>query len=451
MPYDSRTSPPLSSRAIPAIRVAEAMHRAGFPESEWATGVAIARRESAWVPELIGAVNPVTRKVDPDNASWDFGLFQISYRWNNHLMEGPKKIGEWDDPDDNTRIAKYLFDESVRRGHEGWRPWHTYTSGNYEVYMDLARAAVAEYKSSLKYREIAAEGVAKVVEKKLPITVSYTGLKIETRDQVGISSINADPADTTHGVVLHYPGAENLVLGDHDTCRKQVQNWDAQHRNQGWVGLGYSFALCHHGILMTGRGLRRQGAHAPGANATHVGILIMIANDKDWTPAQLAGFRDTLEWLRREGVDISDISPHSKWISTSCPGDYTRERIRTGNYTTGVTPSKTGGSFTGGGLTTVRSVEYQQKAVNAAGYTPALKVDDIWGPKTADGVKWLQKKLGVTADALWGSATDAAHQKSLNKKEETPVSTPKKKVTEDGILGKQTISELQRALNEKRF
>lgn len=196
---------------------------------------------------------------------------------------------------------------------------------------------------------------------------------------------------------------------------------------------------------MLGRGLNRQGAHAPGANSTHFGLLIMVANNSDMTPDQLRGFREVLEWLRSKGVNSSNVTPHSRWISTSCPGNIIRSRISQNNWSGGVEVTPGTGSGSGGGMTSVRSVKSQQELVNAAGYSPKLVVDGLWGPKTDAGVKWYQRKLGVTADGLWGPSTEAAH----NKGSEKPV--VKNKVTVDGILGRETISALQRALNEGRF
>ena len=314
---------------ITGERVVEALHKAGFPESEWVTGVAIARRESSFVPNLIGAVNYDTRGYDPENASWDFGLFQISFKWNARLMKGDDKLGEWDNPDDNARMAKFLFDESVRRGHEGWRPWHTYTSGNYRVYLDLATEAVEAYKRSETYSAITPTRPEDAV-----IQGRYEHLVIETQEQVGIAVPAATPTDTSTGVVIHHPGADALALGPHQGCRYQVKMWDHQHRNQGWVGIGYNLMLCHHGILMLGRGLNRQGAHAPGANSTHVGLLIMTANGKRMTPNQLRGLLDTLTWLRHEGVNVDNVTPHSDWVATSCPGDEHRRDIRDGVWRT---------------------------------------------------------------------------------------------------------------------
>jgi hypothetical protein len=58
-------------------------------------------------------------------------------------------------------------------------------------------------------------------------------------------------------------------------------------------------------------------------------------------------------------------------------------------------------------LTSIRGVAQQQEAVNGLGYTPKLSVDGDWGPKTAKGVRWLQRTVGAAPiDAEWGTTTE---------------------------------------------
>lgn len=61
-------------------------------------------------------------------------------------------------------------------------------------------------------------------------------------------------------------------------------------------------------------------------------------------------------------------------------------------------------------ITSIRTVAAQQEAVNALGYTPALSVDDDWGPKTEAGVKWLQLRLNVSLPGQWGQETEAKYR-----------------------------------------
>ena len=235
---------------------------------------------------------------------------------------------------------------------------------------------------------------------------------IESAKTVGIPSSIGSYGTPRLGVTVHYIGASSVRRGPHSECRKQVRGWHNYHRNgNGWAGIGYNFLICHHGIVMTGRGLNRVGAHNSTANSTYQGVCFMIGGNQQPTSAQLKGFRDLMSWMRSKGVNTGNIKGHRNHISTSCPGNVLYARVRSGNWGAGgsVTPVPGGGSS--GGMTSVRSIRSQQQIVNAAGYSPKLDVDGIFGPKTDAGVKWYQRKIGTTADGLWGPNTESAHKK----------------------------------------
>ncbi|MGW0783936.1 peptidoglycan-binding domain-containing protein [Streptomyces sp. NPDC002913] len=89
-----------------------------------------------------------------------------------------------------------------------------------------------------------------------------------------------------------------------------------------------------------------------------------------------------------------------------------------------------------GGLTTIRSVAYQQNAVNGLGRSPALDVDGVFGPDTEAGVTWLQARVGVAADGMWGPDTDAAYGRYHDSA----------RLEVDGTFGPRTVSATQRAI-----
>lgn len=185
-------------------------------------------------------------------------------------------------------------------------------------------------------------------------------------------------------------------------------------------------------------------------------------------PSNPGPMRDVAKWLYQFSGDLTEL------IHT--PGGYfvkNGRRVGTGFYSSAVRANhynhvhvamtaaqarrilaklkKSGakpGSSAPAGM--VRSIGSQQKEVNAAGYTPKLVHDKKWGPKTAAGVKWYQKKIGVTADAVWGKATEAAHQKYKKGKSSAPAKKASpSKLTVDGAMGPATVSALQRALGVK--
>jgi peptidoglycan hydrolase-like protein with peptidoglycan-binding domain len=98
----------------------------------------------------------------------------------------------------------------------------------------------------------------------------------------------------------------------------------------------------------------------------------------------------------------------------------------------------------------------EKKAAEAAKIKANLKVDGVWGAATTAAIqkvlgtkvggewinntdaKALQKKLGVTADGLFGTNSNKALQKYLG-------------VKADGVFGPASVKALQKALNEGRF
>jgi peptidoglycan hydrolase-like protein with peptidoglycan-binding domain len=54
---------------------------------------------------------------------------------------------------------------------------------------------------------------------------------------------------------------------------------------------------------------------------------------------------------------------------------------------------------------TVYPISMIQQKINEAGYSPALDVDNLPGPKTEAGIKWYQAKVGVDADGIVGPIT----------------------------------------------
>lgn len=241
---------------------------------------------------------------------------------------------------------------------------------------------------------------------------------IESAATVGIPSSIGSSGRPRSGIVIHYVGGNSITRGSHTACRQQVRNWHNYHRTgQGWAGIGYHYCLCHHGIVMTGRGLNRVGAHAPGANSTHVGVLFMLGGSQEPTNDQLAGFRAFRTWLGRQGVNQSSVTPHSRWISTSCPGSHLRSRISGNNWGAGGTPGGPGTGGTGNDNTapttegddemlglkrgaTGQAVRSLQVYLRDCGYPPKNSMrkdgeyDGVYGDGVASAVLKLRKDQG---------------------------------------------------------
>lgn len=72
-----------------------------------------------------------------------------------------------------------------------------------------------------------------------------------------------------------------------------------------------------------------------------------------------------------------------------------------------------------------------QNAVNAAGYSPPLTTDGIFGPNTAGGVSWLQGQKGITVTGVIDAATLGALGIPVPAASKVPASTATQKVLPD--------------------
>lgn len=121
------------------LAAAAALARAGFPEDQWATGVAVGLGESG--------LNIAARNHKTDSVGW----LQIRKSAHPDLFKSLKTGYEWLAPDINAQFAKKVYDNA-----HGWGPWEAYTGpdskgsdGPYQKYLSTGEAAAAELKSNL--------------------------------------------------------------------------------------------------------------------------------------------------------------------------------------------------------------------------------------------------------------------------------------------------------------
>lgn len=238
-------------------------------------------------------------------------------------------------------------------------------------------------------------------------------MKLERRAVFGWPATTAGAAPCRNGLVVHYDGSrQNLAVKKHDACRAY---WKATRRfhmgpDRGWLDIGYSFAVCPHGVVMEGRGWQHQQAAQPGGNTTWTSCTFMSGDGEKPTKAQLEAFAELRAWLRGKGLG-SAIKGHRDFISTSCPGSVLYGMVRDGSLK-GV-PAKP--SIPGGRLLRLATpmmrgddVTWVQRQLNAHGAKPPVGVDGAYGPKTAAQVKDFQHSHHLEVDGIVGEKTRAA-------------------------------------------
>ncbi|MEU4578916.1 hypothetical protein [Nonomuraea sp. NPDC023979] len=146
----------------------------------------------------------------------------------------------------------------------------------------------------------------------------------------------ADHLARTRGVKVHYTGGrvDPRLAEDHTLCAAAVRGIQRGHQNgNGWIDIGYSFAVCPHRKVFEGRGLHRlPAANGPGLNAGHYAILGLVGNSGLVVPppAMLHGIRDAIEHVRRHGGAGPEIKGHRDGYSTDCPGPELYRWVRAG-------------------------------------------------------------------------------------------------------------------------
>ncbi|GGU66168.1 peptidoglycan hydrolase-like protein with peptidoglycan-binding domain [Streptomyces cavourensis] len=209
------------------------------------------------------------------------------------------------------------------------------------------------------------------------------------------------PASERRGFVVHYSA------GPSSQTVRQIQNYHMD--SNGWSDIGYNFLVDTAGRIHEGRGWNNEGAHTSGYNRSHIAVCF-IDRDGDATKAVKISIRSLYEKANTVFGRTLSKTYHSALGSTSCPGNELRSWVSSGMPVDGWSDIGDGDGGGGDGTGGVRSVASQQKAVNSLGHTPPLDVDGITRPKTVAGIKWLQTKVGVTADGIWGPDTEAAYR-----------------------------------------
>jgi hypothetical protein len=147
-------------------------------------------------------------------------------------------------------------------------------------------------------------------------------------------------------------GRPVVVTGHHSAGPKDqndahairlVDQYDAQHRAQGWGGLGYHFNVTRAGNIVLGRPIGQKGAHVGGHNSGNVGVLFHGTTGDQPTEPQRKAFRWLLENAHTSKMPASHRSAvkllnlravgHNDWSghqSNACPGTHKRMIVRKG-------------------------------------------------------------------------------------------------------------------------
>lgn len=130
------------STPMKPLVAAAALAEAGWPESQWATGVAVGQAESSL---NIGARNQTGGN---DAVGW----LQINKKSHADLFKGMETGYEWLDPVENAKLGLSVY----KAAGNSWSPWEAYTGadgrgadGPWTKYQSEGQSAAAQLKNNL--------------------------------------------------------------------------------------------------------------------------------------------------------------------------------------------------------------------------------------------------------------------------------------------------------------
>ena len=186
-----------------------------------------------------------------------------------------------------------------------------------------------------------------------------------------------EPKYTWNGTLSKRKVTTYLIL-HHAAGYGSAESIHAYHKSLGWLGIAYHYYVRLDGTIYRGRPENVSGGHTTNYNYCSIGICAEGNFQVDTMPeAQRAALAWLVADIRTRYPGIA-VKKHSAFQNTSCPGaNYPFESIVSGV----LQPASVDRADT---------LKAYQSCLNAA-YKAGLAVDGIWGGKTRDAVRMLQR------------------------------------------------------------
>ncbi|MFI6902064.1 N-acetylmuramoyl-L-alanine amidase [Nonomuraea sp. NPDC050394] len=224
--------------------------------------------------------------------------------------------------------------------------------------------------------------------------------------------------DATRGVKVHYTGGrvDPGLTRDHAKCVALVQSIQNHHMDgNGWIDIGYTYAVCPHRKVFEGRGPHHlPAANGAGLNAGHYAVLGLVGNAGLVQPpdTMLHGIIDAVEHLRAKGAAGREIKGHRDGFATDCPGEALYAWVRKGAPRPGGTPPDpdppSAPPFPGRLLKyppvmSGQDVRTWQTQMKKRGWE--IDADGAYGPASRDVCRRFQRNQGIADDGIVGQLT----------------------------------------------
>ncbi|MFB9991091.1 N-acetylmuramoyl-L-alanine amidase [Deinococcus oregonensis] len=217
-------------------------------------------------------------------------------------------------------------------------------------------------------------------------------------------------------IIVHHTASANVTDVSQAQAYSLARSIQQSHFDRGWIDSGQQFTISRGGYMLEGRhqsidaaragNQHVRGAHCEGFNDVSVGI----ENEGTYTSvapptAQYNALVQLCAWLCQQySIPATELYGHRDFLNTSCPGDVLYAKLpqlrRDVAARLGVSVRVWPTTRTGQTGERVRSVQFLLRARGQSG-----AVDGNYGSGTGSLVSAFQTSVGLTADAVVGSAT----------------------------------------------
>lgn len=220
-------------------------------------------------------------------------------------------------------------------------------------------------------------------------------------------------------IILHHPVFNGSA--------EMLNEIEINNKSDPKVMSGYHFYVRKDGAVYAMRPVEAIGAHCYGQNSISIGVAFegnfMV---DDMSEAQFNSGVELCRYLMKSYPGIKEVSPHKKYYNTDCPGDK-------------FPINKMISLLSNSGY----SIKYLQHELNVQ-FNAGIAEDNIAGPVTlskcpvikigASGniTRWVQVRLGISQDGIFGSKTKSAVVEFQSKNG----------LVTDGIVGQNTWRKL---------
>lgn len=248
---------------------------------------------------------------------------------------------------------------------------------------------------------------------------------LESRSTVNLVLPDSRPRfpGPLRGVTAHWNGpAMGLSGRPHSACRAAWRGIQYFHMvTRGWADVAYSAAVCHHNIVMEGRGpgVRTAANGTNSGNNSWYAVFFMVGEGEEPSSAMLTA----AEWYARVHLGTRNWNRHSDHKATTCAGTVNKY-ISGGNISTsGV---ERGYITVGDRGQAVKN--WQQDLLKWDSLAlPRFGADGDFGDETDFWTLKFQKSVGLKVDGLVGPATLAAMEERLLPSRPKPEEKPEPK------------------------